>query len=140
MPRYYYTCPIQALYMMKEFGVRFEIEADKEAYEFFGIEKDFIPFTNLLIGNLDSIGDLNLNLGKIYVAKESEHIFKLKEGDIVSDGELFGKLCSKSPYEARSAFSIDDEGGTRVCKDSELEIIMRDNKQFFMPEVEDANN
>ena len=79
--RIYYTCPIKALYMMKEFGVEFEIEADKEVNDFLGIESNFMPFKNLMIGNLDSIGDLNLLVGNIYVVKESEEIFKLKKND-----------------------------------------------------------
>jgi hypothetical protein len=51
-------------------------------------------------------------LDKIYVAKESEHIFNQKKGDLT-----YGVF-----------FLYFDEKG--------YNIIMRDNKQFFMPEVE----
>ena len=113
MTRLYFTDPIKALYMMKEFGVKLRNFTEKCLKEF-EFEKD----------------------ERIYIAKESEYIFKPKEGDIVSDGELFGELCSKSPYEDVSAFKIDDEGDTRVCKDNELRIIMRDDKQSFQAENE----
>lgn len=72
MARLYYTCPIQALYMKQEFGVKFQSD-----------DKD----TNY------------------YVAKESEHIF----------------------VESRN-WDLKNENTN--------EIIMRDGKHFFMPEVE----
>jgi hypothetical protein len=69
--RIYYTCPIKALYMMKEFGVKFT--NDGQIIE---------EIENIWMG-LSIIGD--------YGIKEDEECF----------------------------------------------ITMRDNKQFFMPEVED---
>ena len=109
---------------MKEFGVEFEIEADKEVNDFLGIESNFMPFKNLMIGNLDSIGDLNLLVGNIYVVKESEEIFKLKKNDY---------FISNNPYDGEgNVFQSDSpEFEQKSCE----RLIMRDNKQFFMPEV-----
>ena len=77
--RYYYTCPIKALYMMKEFGVKYDFENEEGLIHI--IKTPEIRRDNFM--------------RKIYVAEESQKIFN-----------------------------------------SVSEIIYRDNKQFFMPEVE----
>lgn len=82
--RYYYTDAIVALYMMKEFGVK---------YDFF--------------------------MRKIYVGKESQKIFKFKKSDLVKYG--FGSIDFYNQISQKNSVS---------------EIIYRDGKQFFMPEVE----
>jgi len=54
--RLYFTCPIKALYMMKEFGVKFSGE-------------------DLVFTDFDQ-------KKPIYIAPESEHIFEPKKGDV----------------------------------------------------------
>lgn len=125
MARRYFKCPIEAAYMANNFGVVCYIKLllNDKIYDKFAVKdwgREFFFPENYFY----------------YVFKESEHIFKLKEGDIVSDGELFGELFSKSPYQDVSAFRIDDEGQTRTAKNSDLKIITRGNKNFFMGEIE----
>jgi len=121
---YYYTCPIKDLYMMKEFGVKFECkDANGDVYDF---QEWYL--------NSNNISELSLELENfpisIYVKKESEHIFDLKDGDLgigyYRDLWEFGQ--------GRWVFRTDEE--YRTERDSFIKnIIKRDNKQFFYPEV-----
>jgi hypothetical protein len=134
--RYYYTCPIKALYMMKEFGVEFETKHQSEfngKHFFRGLEK-------LWVDNIDISGDsiricsllyLENNdktcvNNKFYVDKESEHIFEPKKGDL-AHYDLNG---GSGVYQFTNKPIRWAEGVTNI------QIIRRDNKQFFMPEVE----
>lgn len=101
--RLYYICPIKALYMMKEFGVKF---VDEVGYHFedWRVDRDGI---NLIT----DLTRLFTTFPKVYVAKESEGIFKYRENDIVT-----GIIDSSSKADP---------------------IIMRDNKHFFSPEIEE---
>ena len=74
--KYYYDCPIKALYMMKEFGVNFsEAHGTNHADQFFQInESELCDFATGVIEDFRGIE-------QIYVATESEHIFEPKEGD-----------------------------------------------------------
>lgn len=113
--RLYFTCPIKALYIMKEFGVKFECKSEETAI-IDEIEQEDATIYDFADWGVDaeSIADLlesfkNDYPKKIYVAAESEHIFELKENDYGGD---FGFT-----------------GMSHV-------ILLRDNKQFFMPKVE----
>ena len=64
--KYYYDCPIQALYMHVNFGVKFPTELK------------FIA--DLSTDNFSE--NMTPDITKIYVKPESEHIFQPKEGDI----------------------------------------------------------
>ena len=112
--RRYFTCPIQAIYMSKEFGVIY-IVGDQAHYSY----KDFLEHTFNHLNRRD----------KFYVAEVSEEIFEPKKGDIghkitlCDSGFEFGKYDGKSWY----------------CKrgyNKNLKIIMRDNKHFFIGELE----
>jgi hypothetical protein len=118
--RYYYTDAIVALYMMKEFGVKFECkDTNGDVYDF---QEWYL--------NSNNISELSLELENfpisIYVAKESEHIFEPKQGDLghydLNGGSGVYQFTNKPIRWA--------EGVTNI------QIIRRDNKQFFMPEVE----
>jgi hypothetical protein len=129
--RYYYTDPIKALYMMKEFGVTF-IVGDQGYYKY----EQCLPYT------LEHLSKRK----KFYIAKKSEHIFKAKHGD---DGKLLNvplplKCCKKIgiTYWAcweflfkRTKFNYRLKPFATVNEES-VKIIYRDNKQFFFPEVE----
>ena len=69
MPRYYYDCPIKALYMHTYFGVKFGSEKTGGA--------ELTLIANL--GEINSITNYTPIYKKIYVAKESEKIFKFKK-------------------------------------------------------------
>jgi hypothetical protein len=125
--RYYYTCPIKALYMMKEFGVKFECkDANGDVYDF---QEWYL--------NSNNISELSLELENfpicIYVKKESEHIFKPRNYDLAGFTRDDGISTIAQYDEAKKAFI---NGSFRILKKYNPKIIIRDNKQFFMPEVE----
>ena len=109
MSRYYYTCPIKALYMHTYFGVKFGSEKTGGA--------ELTLIANL--GEINSITNYTPSYKKIYVAKESEKIFKFKKTDLVKYG--FGSVGFYNEISQKHAIT---------------EIIYRNGKQFFMPEVE----
>lgn len=136
MTRYYYTCPIKALYMIKEFGVEFEIVNEDEEDE-----DEAQPYFDFRCWEIESPETINTLLdvldcgGRIYVKYESAYIFEPKEGDI-------GFCNLDNIYGGTRIAPISfDLGGWKatghmweVAKNPK--IIFRDNKQFFMPEVE----
>lgn len=117
--RRYFTCPIQAIYMAKEFGVMY-IVGDQAHYSY----KDFLDHT---------FNHLNRR-EKFYVATESEAIFDYKEGDLMqydfnhhkNEIKTIGK-ASKIHFLFES-YSLDQLQNKKI--------IMRDNKHFFMGELE----
>jgi hypothetical protein len=121
-PRLFFTDPLKALYMMKEFGVKFYTKG------FLDVESDFLEKElgfHLEIRTLyNKLCQVNL---KIYVAKESEHIFEPKKGD---EGRWLRKIG------AHYANYNGEQWVSAGIEPNPPEIIMRDNKQFFMPEVE----
>lgn len=98
----YFTDPIKALWMHKEFGVQCAIEIEIQADL---MEESYCK-------------NMTPSVEKIYISKESEHIFELKEQDII--------ITSTDCLAYHEAEFFD--------KDSK--IIMRDGKQFFNPESE----
>ena len=120
--RYYYDCPIKAAYMSHKFGVitYVELSIESEIYD-----KYFIKDWNHRELKLDPKEEHYCD--KYYVAKESEHIFEPKKGD---EGRWLRPI---------GAHYANHNGGQWVSAGIEPnppKIIMRDNKQFFMPEVE----
>ena len=126
--RYYYTDAIVALYMMKEFGVKFsEAHGANHADRYYQIDEaqlcDFIT---------QAIEDFR-GIEQIYVAKESEHIFEPKNYDLAGFTRDDG-ISTIAQYDAAKKAFIN--GSFRILKKYNPKIIMRDNKQFFMIEVE----
>lgn len=131
MTKLYFTDPIKALYTMREFGVKFYIlgavvstvDLHTGKKTFVGqIQIDFQEeYLDQVLGSSADIGNLK---GKIYVAKESEHIFEPKDGDIgIRNDEILSyKNC---------------HWNIMVSGKLEVDIIMRDGKHFFNPENED---
>ena len=140
MPKYYYTDPLKAAWMAREFGVKI--------YAYINV----IGGNNCRIGDVDCkihkeidekpIMYLNPNdcfknprtlpyagwqqaVDKWYIHPDSLHILKPKVGDIawwnIADGS--SALVIITPLFIK-------QGGLQ-------EIIQRDNKAFFMPEVEE---
>jgi hypothetical protein len=126
--RYYYTDAIVALYMMKEFGVEFYTKG------FLDVESNFLEKElgfHLEIRTLyNKLCQVN---SKIYVASESEHIFKPRNYDLAGFTRDDGISTIAQYDEAKKAFI---NGSFRILKKYNPKIIIRDNKQFFMPEVE----
>jgi len=115
--RYYYTDAIVALYMMKEFGVTYDFEN----------EEGLIRIIKTLEIRRDNL------MRKIYVAKESEHIFEPKNYDLAGFTRDDG-ISTIAQYDAAKKAFIN--GSFRILKKYNPKIIIRYNKQFFMPEVE----
>lgn len=140
--KYYYDCPIKALYMMKEFGVNLKCENESSSY--------YYSFGKAMLDHIrrEVLKDTTWekNLGKIYVAPESEHIFQPKEGDFVSNylhgnksRHCHGFLSAQSNL-TTSATIITPERKNGMSyfveSKSQITIIMRDNKHFFTPKEE----
>ena len=69
---------------------------------------------------------------KYYVAEESQKIFKPRNYDLAGFTRDDGISTIAQYDEAKKAFI---NGSFRILKKYNPKIIMRDNKQFFMPEV-----
>jgi hypothetical protein len=129
--RYYYTDPIKAAYMAKEFDVKFEdVDGDKiicsnniASALWQWVYEDSSKYYS---GDAKKLDDGRIvELHKFYVAKESEDILQLKKDDY---------FISSEPYDGDDSVLQSDspEYDSICCK----QIIIRHNKQFFMPEVE----
>jgi len=128
--RLYFTCPIKAIYMMKEFGVEFECQHENFDDKDDGFTEPYFDFRFLEIEQPETIGtllDYIDNLGRIYVAPESEHIFEPKYWDL---GRCFKRNIIANFIDGKW------ENGTVKFDLKTTKIIMRNNIQFFMPEVE----
>lgn len=133
--RRYFTCPIKALYMMKEFRVKFEMRHTPEQIRDCDLQEEdiFYPFDHLDIRqpeHIESLVEELENVKKIYVSLESEAIFEPKNGDVGIDNNgkiMFYPSCWWNLVEQK--FIKDDEA-------SNIKIIMRYNKHFFMGELE----
>jgi hypothetical protein len=128
--RMFYTCPIKALYMMKEFGVEFYVDrsdgisglnsynmrtADKTKVS---LEEYFKENNNDIFLIIEDSQDLAFT-----ATKESEHIFEPKEGDKDENGLFFdGRHWT--------------DGVSYAISSEESKTSFRFGKQFFMPEVE----
>jgi len=126
--RYYYDCPIKAAYMSHKFGVitYVELSIESEIYD-----KCFIKDWNHKELKLDPKEKHYLD--KYYVAEESQKIFKPRNYDLAGFTRDDGISTIAQYDEAKKAFI---NGNFRILKKYNPKIIMRDNKQFFMPEVE----
>lgn len=112
--RRYFTCPIQILYMMKEFKVKFDLVL--------GVQIKDLELMDLLCTNW---------IIKAFVDPKSEAIFEQKKGDIGirhDDGYL---AIAKA-----QEFEDFEENNGAVSPSHYWKIIMRDNKHFFMGELE----
>ena len=126
--KYYYDCPIKALYMMKEFGVKFsEAHGTNHADKFFQInERELCDFATGVIEDFRGIE-------QIYVAPESEHIFEPKTGDLGIERNLH----SMEPcyFSGTYWFYENDVLNTRPHQQM-VNIIYRNGKHFFNPKEE----
>jgi len=118
---YYYICPIKALYMMKEFEVLFYLhDGESSTHPFIRNDEDESEIADHEL--LERCEGYN----KIYIEERSEHIFEPKKGDL-AHYDLNG---GSGVYQFTNKPIRWAEGVTNI------QIIRRDNKQFFMPEVE----
>ena len=126
--KYYYDCLIQALYMMKEFDVKFFIKDDD------GDDYDFTEWYLNSQNVLELFTELEAFPCRIYVKSESEHIFEPKDGDLgqmKAEGARFFVKYNESLKEWKEWHC----GGYYSDKNGS-DIIMRDGKHFFNPKEE----
>jgi len=133
MTRLYFKDPVQALWMMKEFGVKILYPLSEWEKEM-GSPTLFFTYGSLL-GKMLSFQTPD----KLYIAKESEHIFEPKEGDIVKVEEFFEEKQDSivevfETGDCRQYFVVDRIGYN--IEPSKTQIIMRNNKHFFNPLIE----
>lgn len=116
MSKLYYTNPIVAAYMAEEFGVRF-INRENQELSIGEIQRDCHPKM--------SENDI------YYIHPDSLDIFEPKEGDLISinDGISAALITHKEFILALIANNDRFE--------APLQIIRRNNKPFFVPEIEE---
>ncbi len=109
MSRYYFDCPIKALYMTKEFGVKFDnlgsLIQDLEGYKMLTLLPKFVADCR--------------SSKKHYIVGESESIFSPKNGDTM--------ITQQGNY--ADCFGTNPEGFLG-------QIILRNEKHFFAPLIE----
>lgn len=110
MSKLYYTNPIVAAYMAEEFGARF-INRENQELSIGEIQRDCHPKM--------SENDI------YYIHPDSLDIFEPKEGDICQHPEN------------NNCYSIEGRENISWAKSVSMKIIQRDNKPFFMPEIEE---
>ncbi len=113
--------------MMKEFGARFFFQyEDGKQLAIRGIDNFLAYIANPCDGAL------------FYISPESEHIFEPQEGDeVLTIGGHYDRSFCKYPVpeNLKIGYTGSYEGGESKIFTG-ARIIMRDNKQFFMCEVE----
>ncbi len=120
--RLFYTCPIQALYMQLNFHVHLYFETKDGDVDF--NPQEYADNVDLWLSGYNG-------RTKIYVESESEHTFEPKEGD---EGRVLTRIGASYCYFKNEHWVAHGMQG------HEVEIIMRDNKQFFQAEVENENS
>lgn len=128
--RLYFNDPIKALYMMKEFDVKFETRIT-------GLKGEKRYFRGSCKEDLISCLDIEFDK-YFYVAKESESIFKPKKGDVVSTiGGHYHDSYTRYPVseELKGYYTGIYEDGTPSSYQGAI-IVMRDSKHFFQPEID----
>lgn len=139
--RRYFTCPIQALYMMKEFGVEFRTKHRNFDVIFFrDFSKMWVDQINVdndsgavrLVDVINCMDESKNRVNdRIYVIEESEAIFEQKKGDIgIQQDHGYLAIAKAQEFE-----DFEENNGT-VSPSRYWKIIMRDNKHFFMGELE----
>jgi hypothetical protein len=120
MTKLYYTDPLKAEWMAREFGVR--------------LFRDGVMRSELFVR--DGSTGLHCQYGcrweGISQVKYSEHVFVEKEGDIDEDGYRYSNEMNKSHW-------IRLEGGGAISTKHMSIISKRNNTAFFMPIKEKDN-
>ena len=120
--KYYYDCPIKALYMMREFDVEFFIKDDD------GDDYDFTEWYLNSQNVLELFSELEAFPCRIYVKSESEHIFEPKKGDEGRWARRVGAHYANYNGEQWVSAGIEEKLP---------EIIYRNGKHFFNPKKEE---
>lgn len=122
--RMYYDCPIKALYMSREFGVKFYfIYEDEKTLAIRGIDN----FLAYISNPIDGV--------KFYVNEVSEAIFQLQEGDdIIASHNIYSiatEVVERGFLKDKDVITLEQANDFE-----EKEIIMRRDRHFFTPLTE----
>lgn len=127
MKRYYYTCPLQAAYMAKEFGMIFFTPEDEEYNE--EIYAD---------GNVECAFEFD-GVERLYIHPDSVHMLEPKTGDVITSLVTeYGYVVPSRIAEIQNGnlYSKSCDGRKWIPYGGKSRIIQRNAKPFFWPEVE----
>ena len=129
--KYYYDCPIQALYMQKEFGVKFLHWIYPSIHK---TEMELLPVGIYYLENI--IPYFNYKYAfehRFIVAPESEHIFEPKEGDLGIERSLH---TLEPCFFGGTYWFYDNDYLEIKPRPQKVDIIYRNGKHFFNPKEE----
>ena len=129
--RYYFTCPIQALYMMREFDVKFLHWIYPSIHK---TEMELLPVGIYYLENI--IPYFNYKYAfehRFIVAPESEHIFEPKEGDLGIERNLH---TLEPCFFGGTYWFYDNDYLEIKPHPQKVDIIYRNGKHFFNPKQE----
>ena len=112
----YYTCPIEAAYMAKNFGVKFDFEESWQG-----------------VSSPKLLSELIKNKGAHYkpaVSLESHSIFEPQDGDL-------SEFAHRKTY-PYAIVKMNSRHNIEKAQNEVKNIIQRNGKSFIMPEVENA--
>lgn len=136
-PRMFYTDPLKAAWMERDYGVKLTTKGD-------------LPLVNVGIGMAsESHMGFIYHQPPYYVHPDSEHIFQPQVGDIVvfsaDDGSLCVDAVEQVYFDGDESYPYTGDSGTviQLCASHpdwlharKARIIQRNGKAFFMPENE----
>ena len=129
--KYYYDCPIQALYMMREFDVKFLHWIYPSIHK---TEMELLPVGIYYLENI--IPYFNYKYAfehRFIVAPESEHIFEPKEGDLGIERNLH---TLEPCFFGGTYWFYDNDYLEIKPHPQKVDIIYRNGKHFFNPKEE----
>lgn len=136
MTRYYYICPIKAAYMSKEFGVNFKQWLYPSVHS---TKVELCDVSFLDIVREIEYSEEDTKEGKFrnryIVARISESIFEPKKADFILLPDIESFVVIDEVKKVFDNGNIETVSYQRPFEKGK-QIIMRDNKHFFMPEVE----
>ena len=129
--KYYYDCPIQALYMMREFDVKFLHWIYPSIHK---TEMELLPVGIYYLENI--IPYFNYKYAfehRFIVAPESEHIFEPKKGDLGIERNLH---TLEPCFFSETYWFYDNDYLEIKPHPQKVDIIYRNGKNFFNPKEE----
>lgn len=166
---YYYDDPLKAAWMSRDFGINLQIHHSYKDEDYGMLNVTYLQVDCCDDGTADYIEAYNQHgnfvfggddpddrySGDIYVHPDSNHIFEPKEGDLLrlyfytpeednrANAYMTGKVFGLNNPVARTWFRDKRDGSIDYedhrISDHEYKIIQRNNKAFFMPEINNKN-
>lgn len=149
----YYTNTAKIILMAREFGVRFICYPTKEQIAEYETDSPYdwlhsCPLNAYEINTIeDALDWIDEASGRVYVHPDDYHIFEAQDGDLLKIHNCLA-FCRKvrsldGGYESQleqilaiDTYYLNDETGFQESP----QIYMRNNKAFFMPEIENDTN